>query len=518
MAGGKLSPRQKMINLMYLVFIAMLAMNMSKQVLSAFGIMNEKLTEANVSADNKNGATYANLATKASDQPDKFSDLNKEANNIKVLSQDFNAFIETMREELTTEVEDVKNYESMDGTDAGDTYFFKGEEYTDKGKAFLDKINNYRTKVAGILKKAQKKKEFNGIISSLKTRFDTSDQKVEDGTQPWLKNRYEGFPLITTVTNLSQIQADIKATESEMLTAMVQGQLESDVSMSNYTTILIPDAPATLQGANFKGKIVLGRYDASLKPTKVIVNGKEITNIKDGGAILEFPAGNVGENEIKGEFIFKEGDSLIRLPIQSKYAVVAKPNSAVISADKMNVVYRGVQNPMTISMPGVPDNSITVGNTPGLRKVKGLGKYVMSPGKGKTVKINVTGKMPDGSSVTSGQVFRIKSIPAPMAAVRGNQWGTVKMPKASLQKMTISALIPDFEFDLKINVSGFSVKVPGSPTVIIRGRKFNSAAIRALGKARKGDMVTIFDVKASLAGNSGYYLKKVGGLNVQITN
>ncbi len=517
MAGGKLSPRQKMINLMYLVFIAMLAMNMSKQVLSAFGFMNEKLTESNVSADNKNGATYASLATKASDQPDKFSHLNKEAKNVQALSQDFNAFIETMKEELTTKVEDKNNYESMDGTDAGDAYFFKGEKYTEKGTAFLDKINNYRTKVADVLAKAQKKKEFAGIISSMKTRFDTSDQKLAEGTQPWLKNRYEGFPLITTVTNLSQIQADIKTTEAEMLSAMVQGQLESDVSMSNYTTILIPEAPATLQGANFKGKIVLGRYDASLKPSKVIVNGKEITNIKDGGAILEFPAGNVGENAIKGEFIFKEGDSLIRLPIETKYAVVAKPNSAVISADKMNVVYRGVQNPITISMPGVPDNAITA-NAPGLRKASGLGKYVMSPGKGKTVKINVTGKLPDGTPVTSGQTFRIKSIPAPMAAIRGNQWGTIKMPKTSLQKMTISALIPDFEFDLKINVSGFSVKVPGSPTVIVKGKRFNAAAIRALGKARKGDMVTIFDVKASLVGNSGYYLKKVGGLNVQITN
>ena len=518
MAGGKLSPRQKMINLMYLVFIAMLAMNMSKQVLSAFGIMNEKLTEANVSADNKNGAAYASLATKASDQPENFSDLNTNAQKIQALSADFNAFIETMKEELTVGVEDTSDFESMDGTDAGNTFFFKGEEYSENGQAFVDKVESYRSKVADILKNAQKKKEFNGIISNVKRRFDTSEQETRDGAkQTWLKNRYEGFPLITTLTNLSQIQADIKKTESEMLSAMVQGQLESDVSMSNYTTILIPDAPATLKGANFKGKIVLGRYDASLKPSKVIINGKEITNIKDGGAILDFPAGDVGENEIKGEFIFKEGDSLIRLPIQTKYAVVAKPNSAVISADKMNVVYRGVQNPITVSMPGVPDNQVKA-SAPGMRKVSGLGKYMLNPGKGKSVKINVTGKLPDGTPVTSSQNFRIKSIPAPMAAVRGSQWGTIKMPKTSLQKMTISALIPDFEFDLKINVSGFSIRVPGSATVIVKGRKFNAAAIRALGKARKGDMVTIFDVKASLGGNSGYYLKKVGGLNVQITN
>ncbi|MET2983951.1 type IX secretion system motor protein PorM/GldM [Aureibaculum conchae] len=512
MAGGKLSPRQKMINLMYLVFIAMLAMNMSKQVLSAFGFMNEKLTASNVSAEQQNAATYANLATKAADQPEKYADHNTNAQKVQALSLDFNAHLEKMKEELTAGVEDPTNYETMDSENAGNEFFFKGEKLTEAGQAFLDKINNYRNEVTTLLGDG-----YEEITAKVNTRFDTSEQKLKDGegTQPWINNRYEGFPLITTITNLSQMQADIKTTENEMLMAMVQGQLESDVSMRNYTTILVPENPATLQGANFRGKIVLGKYDATLKPTKVIVNGKEITNIKDGGAVLEFPAGNVGENDIKGEFVFKEGDSLVRLPINTSYAVVAKPNSAVISADKMNVVYRGVQNPITVSMPGVPDNQLSA-NAPGLKKASGLGKYMMTPGKGKSVKINVTGKLPDGSSVTSGQTFRIKDIPPPSAAVRGSQYGVVKMPKSSLQKMTISALIPDFEFDLKINVSGFSVRVPGSPTVIVKGRKFNAAAIRALSKARKGDMVTIFDLKTSLSGNSGYYLKKTQPLNVEL--
>ncbi len=517
MAGGKLSPRQKMINLMYLVFIAMLAMNMSKQVLSAFGFMNEKLTTSNVTANDKNNATYASLATKAQDQPEKFEALKKNAQKVQALSLEFNSFIDKMKDGLTAEVEDKTNYESMDGTDKGDTYFFAGEKNSPNGQAFLDKLNSYRTNVIDVLNKAQKKKEFNGIISSVKNRFDTSDQKIEDGTQPWLNNRYEGFPLITTITNLSQIQADIKTTEAEMLSAMVQGQLESDVSMNNYTTILVPDNSATLQGTNFKGKIVLGRYDASLKPSKVIINGKEITNIKNGGAVLDFPAGNVGENQIKGEFVFKEGDSLVRLPINETYAVVAKPNGAVISADKMNVVYRGVQNPITISMPGVPDNAISA-SAAGLRKSKGVGKYMMSPGKGREVNIRVTGKLPTGESVTSNQKFRIKDIPAPMAAVRGSQWGTIKMPKSSLQKVRVGAILADFVFDLKINVSGFSIKVPGRPTVKVSGTRLNAAAIRALSKARPGDMVSIFDVKASISGNSGYYLKKVGPLNIQITN
>ncbi len=509
MAGGKLSPRQKMINLMYLVFIAMLAMNMSKQVLSAFGFMNEKLADSNVTATSKNGATYASLATKASEQPDNYADLNKEAQKVQALSQDFNSHVEKMKEELTAEVEDKNNYESMDGTDQGDTYFFAGDGNSPAGDEFLSKLNNYRTEVTAALGS-----KYKSIAESVNNRFDTSEQTIEGGTQPWLRNRYEGFPLITTVTNLSQIQADIKTTEAEMLSAMLQGQLESEVSMSNYTTILIPDNSATLQGTNFKGKVVLGRYDSSLKPSKVIINGKEITDIANGGAVLDFPAGNVGENEITGKFIFKENGEDVEIPIKQNYAVVAKPSSAVISADKMNVVYRGVLNPITISVPGVPDNAIKA-NAPGMKKAKGLGKYTLSPGKGKEVKINVSAKLPDGSPVTSSSTFRIKDIPAPAATAR-NQYGLVKMPKTTLQKVTIGAALPDFVFDLNLKVTGFSMKVPGSPTVIVKGTKMSGAAIRALGKARKGDQITIFDVKASLVGNSGYYLKKVSPLIIQI--
>jgi len=179
-------------------------------------------------------------------------------------------------------------------------------------------------------------------------------------------------------------------------------------------------------------------------------------------------------------------------------------------------VYRGVENPITISMPGIPDNQISA-SAPGLRKSTGLGKYMMSPGKGNAVNIRVTGKLPTGEPVTSSQEFRIKDIPAPMATAR-NEWGRIKMPKSTLQKVTIGASLPDFVFDLKLNVSGFSMKVPGRPTVEVKGTKMDAAAIRALAKARPGDDVTIFDVRASIAGNSSYLLKKVGILSIEITN
>ncbi|MCK5678486.1 MAG: gliding motility protein GldM [Flavobacteriaceae bacterium] len=514
MAGGKQSPRQKMINLMYLIFIAMLAMNMSKEVLQAFGLMDQKIAASNEAATIRNKGAYDNLALKAVEQKEKYADESVKADKIKKLSSDYYDYIENMKSEMRATVDDPTDYETMDSGKFLDDKFFKGDDgkYKEEGQLFLDNMTNYSSDITKILGK-----EFKNIGSDIGNRFSTEKVTDREGLKRfWLDFNFKGFPLVASLTKLTQIQADIKTSESEILGAMLQGQLTSDVSMTNYNAILIPNTPATLQGSNFKGKIVLGRYDGTLKPTKVIVNGKVITNIKDGGAILDFPAGNVGENQIKGKFIFMENGKPVEIPIETSYAVVAKPNSAVISADKMNVVYRGVQNPMTISVPGVADNVVKA-SAPGLRKVKGIGKYMMSPGKGREVKITVNAKLPDGTPVSSSQIFRIKDIPAPVAAVRG-EYGMIKMPKSTLQKATISSMLPDFVFDLTINTTGFSVKVPGQPTVKVKGKKFDAAAIRVLQRARRGDVVIVFDVKQKLQGNSGYYLKNASPVNIEITN
>lgn len=508
MATGRLSPRQKMINLMYLIFIAMIAMQMSKEVLSAFGYMNEKLTESNATATVKNNATLENLFTKSGEQPEKYSAHYATANQVNELSNNFNDYLETKKIFFLKDQKDVKDYEIMDKRDIVDEYFFKGDNFTREGQEFLDRVNGYRDEIVQLIG------EDNPLAANIKKRFDTSEQDTEAGKQAWLKNRYEGFPLISTVTNLTSMQTDIKTTQSEIFGNLLGTQLESDVSMSNYKTILIADKSAFFQGENFKGKIVLGRYDASLKPSEVVVNGMNITTIEEGGALLDFPAGAVGEREIKGKFVFVENGELIEIPIESSYAVIPKPSSAVISADKMNVVYRGVANPMTISIPGIPDNLVSATGK-GLRRASGIGKYIMTPQSGKEVTISVTGKLSDGNLVSSSQKFRIKDIPSPVGTIR-KQYGIVQMPKTSLEKSTVGAALPDFDFDLSLNTSGFTIKVPGQSAVLVSGNKMNAQAKKAIAKARRGDLVTIFDIKSSLAGNTTYKIKNASPVSIEI--
>jgi gliding motility-associated protein GldM len=509
MAGGKMSARQKMINLMYLVFIAMLAMNMSKEVLSAFGFMNEKLTENNISTTEKNKQAYANLATKADEQSAKFSDLNKQAIKIKTYSLDFYTYLEELKGKMTANIEDSQDYESMDKTTFLDEYFFKGDKFTDKGKQFLDQINGYRTDVTKVL---GENKEFANILVK---RFSTNTVTNRDGKKiKWLDYRFKGFPLVASLTNLTQLQADIKNTEADIISNLLGGQLESEVSMTNYNGIVNLSKNAFYPGDKIEGTVVLGRYDPSLRPSRVVLNGKLYDNFENGAVNIDLRAGCVGDRKIEGTIFFMENEVEVPVPFESSYSVISKPNSAVVSADKMNVVYRGLQNPLTISIPGVPANLVRA-SSPGLRQVKGS-NYMISPKAGDEATISVTGKLPDGKPIKTQKTFRVKDIPAAMGSVRG-QYGTVRMPKSGLLNTPVGAGLPDFLFDLDLQVTSFKVKVPGQLAIIIKGTKFNAAAKKALSKARRGDMINIFDIKAEIKNNS-YKLKKVLPVNIELTN
>lgn len=512
MAGGKLSPRQKMINLMYLVFIAMMALNMSKEVLSAFGLMNERITDSNASAAVRNAAFMEGLAAKAEEQPAKYQPIKAKADAIDKLSTDFYSYIESVKGGLLKSVKDPKNYEEMDRTDFLDEQWFNGDKLTKAGQEFLDNIKTYREGVIQILGEENQEIQ-EDILKKFSTNEETTNEGIKKG---WLTYHFEGFPMVASLTKLTQMQADVKTIESEVLSNMLAGEQVKQLSMKNYSAIVIPDKTAFFSGENFKGKVVLGRFDNTLNFEKITINGRTLDNVEQGQVVLDFPAGAVGERDITGTMQFKEGNEIVEIPITSKYAVVPKPNSATISADKMNVVYRGVDNPMTISFAGVSDNNVSA-SAPGLNKLSGSGKYVMRPTSGKEVTINVTGTLPDGSKVSDKSTFRIKDIPKPSGTIAG-QADNVSLPKSNVEIATVNAKLFDFDFDLDINVTSFKIKVPGQPTVTVNGNKMNDQARSALRKASRGDGVQIFDIKSEIKGNSSIKLLPASPVFIEISN
>ncbi len=520
MAAGNLSPRQKMINLMYLIFIAMLALNISKEVLTSFGSMNEKLIESNKAADERNLAFFESLEQKAGEQPEKYAPLKAKADQIRVLSKNFNDYLEDLKSKMVQSVDDPTDYEIMDKGDYLDEHFFKGDKLKPDGEAFLNQVNTFRDGVVNLL---ENEKGMAPVVADIKKKFSTSPVENRDGkTIDWIDYNYKGFPLVASLTKMTQLQSDIKTVGSEVLSKMMQGTLSSEVSMTNYTTLLESSKSAYFNGEAFDGQIVLGRKDASTRPNKVelTLDGRTLTEdqylIEDGKVKLKINAGSVGEHKVEGKLIFIQDGETVEVPVNSTFATVSKPNSATISADKMNVVYRGVKNPMTISFAGIPDNKVNA-SAQGLNKIGGT-KYVMDVTgvSGREVTINVSGKLPDGQSVNDKATFRIKDLPRPTGTIRGED-GDVKMQRNSLSISTVGARFDDFDFELPLSVTGFKFKVPGQPTIQVSGSKLDSRAKQALTRARRGDNVQIFDIQVR-AGGVSVKLKKVSPIIIELTN
>ena len=525
MAGGKQTPRQKMINLMYLVFIAMLALNMSKEVLAAFGLMNEKLEASNEKLTANNADYFDNLKTKSEEDAAKYGDLYKRAQKVKELSDEYYTYLEGIKNGITEGLEDPTDYVVMDKPDYLDGLFFQGDNLKEEGQNFLDHINNYREGV-----KAALTDKMTSLKTAVDTRFATSDGKKDDGKvekrdgtrQDWINYHYEGFPAVASLTKLTQLQADIKTTEQEVLSSLLEGNLREAVSLKSFKAKLFASKSAFYGGEKYDGKIVVSKTDNSATPESadLKLDGRPLTEGRDykivpGGIQMLISAGAPGDHKVTGTMYFMQDGEKVPVEVEDGFATISKPNAAVISADKMNVVYRGVDNPMTISIPGIPDNKVTA-SAPGLSS-RGGSKYVMKPGTGYEVTINASGVLPDGQKINTPATFRIKDIPRPTGTIRGED-GTVSMPKSSLEKSTVGAKLFDFDFDLDIAVSSFKIKVPGQPTINVNGNKLDARAQSALNRAQRGDVVQIFDITAYITNNKTYKLPKVSGVMVEITN
>ena len=297
--------------------------------------------------------------------------------------------------------------------------------------------------------------------------------------------------------------------------------MSSNVNESNYISLLKTEKGAYYQGETFDGSVVLGRKGGAQNPNSVDlkIDGRKLQD-KDyelipGGIKLNVTAGSPGDHEITGDLVFLNDGVESKIPVNQSYAVISKPNSAVISADKMNVVYRGVENPMTISIPGIPDNKVSA-SAPGLKRSRGS-KFIMIPGRGREVTINASGSLPDGQRVNTKSKFRIKDIPAPRGTVR-KQAGSITIPKSSLEIASIGAELEDFDFDITLQTVSFKFKVPGQPTITVRGNKLDGKAKSALRRARAGQSVQIFDVKVKNPKNPNYRFKKVSPVICEIVN
>lgn len=520
MSQRKISPRQKMINLMYLIFIAMMVMNVDREVLKSFDYTNQSLQRTAEKMGESNELFYENIKKKAAKDPEKYSNLYEKAFQIKKLSENFYQQIESLKNTLKKragldEKSQSFDYRRMESSRYVDKFFFDAGKPNLQAQKFKNEMDNFRAHISSIYSNVNSKKRVNELFS---TQADKKDS--------WLKNRFFSQPFIASLTNFSKIQMDIRNEEFQAVLSMLTGKLEEDMAV-NQLEAMVFGPKILMRGEKAHTKIVLAIRDASLG-MQVLVNGQNIA-VKGGQALLEMNTDSSGEKSLTGSVSFtnEKGEKKI-YPFSYTYQVIAdkdqryvenkiyeKPSGGIISADKMNVVYRGVDNPISGSIVGLASANLSMSASTGKLSKTGIAHWVYRPGKDNTVDFTLSGKTTTGTTVKQKLNFRIKELPAPQGSIRGET--EPQMPASSLAKVSIGAQIPGFDFPVKLIVSDFTVKIPGQASIFCSGNRLNQRAQEALEKVRPGTTVIIGNINARLF-DENILLKKVSPVAVYINN
>ena len=521
MAGGKQTPRQKMINLMYLVFIAMLAMTIDQQIIRSYKDTNQSLTDTRLTVEERNDNIFKKtLEAKAVASPETYGPLLDQYKNLEGKTNDLVGFIEGIKNKMSLEAEyDSKlpieeSLTALNNTEPATQNFFKdGDEKTPSKtaqdlKTKVDDLRNFIVSTFG--GNPQLKTVADRAQKMLIVDFPKGDKR---STQGWIQYKFYNQPLVAALSNLEIIQSEARNLQSDAITSMLQEKVDADIKFDAYEA-LVSGPSSVMKGEPAQIKVSIGTFASSVPG--LAISGAKVIN---GQGIITPATGTPGEQKFQGTITFNDKNGKPHsLPYSHTLTVVSgqealkEQSGAILAADKMNVLYRGLANPISGSILGADLNATTL-SAAGASVSGGKGKWNVTPGAGNTVKLTISGKSPSGKMITQAFDFRIKNIPPPRGQIRGASY--VSMPAASISKQTLSATLPDFDFPVTFDVVSFKVKVSGKPVMPINGNSLGQ--VESLTKGlRSGDVVTIFDIQAKANGLNGVVLPNIGNVIINV--
>jgi gliding motility-associated protein GldM len=531
MAGGKLPPRQKMIGLMYLVLLALLAMNVSKSILESFVVINDGLEVTTKTFDASNAILYSSFDKAASESPaakvwaDKASKVKKDANelyeHIEVIKKKMYAAIDGLPEDVADTIP-LSGISSKDNYDMPSALMGLADPATPgenplcpecSSTLLKEKLNKYQGDLIAMFEKKDKE----SMTKKLQL-LATNEIKSHDGVKPWEVGMFYHNPLAAVVTTLSKLQSDVRTAEAQVINKLYENIDAGGVSFNNVVGMAVLPKAFLTPADSFSADIFTAAYDDRVNPEIFVFNGPnggidsallasgetDITKLMKGTKGTQWGEGDwyqmseedvragKGNLKIKPSLGVNDWGGLIKLKTKKGPKVynfastfeVASPSSGAVSADAMNVFYMGIDNPVTVSAPMAKFSA----SAPGLSK-SGKG-WVMRPKSTKDVNIVVMGEDEvTGNKIKVGSFpFRVKRIPTPVPYIAGKT-GTVTLSKSKLGNGVIQAKLEGFVFDVRVKVKSFelgtTVNGDFKGTKVV-GNKMNAKAKSLIRKASRG--------------------------------
>jgi len=534
--------RQNMINMMYLVFIAMLALQISKEVLATLGLLSEDMekstTELKTSIDN----AY-NIIDQNSNQ-DYYKIPSEELPKLKEITDDYFNFIQSLKDSLigldennymieieyldengNEKVSERRDYQVMDKSNYLDEVFFINDGVTPKGQKFIEYFKGFPAKVESVLdsikardaRTVQSNYGFSTALSNLSLRFNypVDDQVINrDGIkEDWLYYNYEKFPLVASLSKFTKIQSDIRSVEYEILNSLVSKTKDRQLSFDSKSTLLETDKQAYYTNSTVDAKVVVGNTDSSFKPDRVDLKVDNIQlketewEVIDGKIKLNKRFSSPGIKKIFGYLFFDNNGSTDSLLVDTEFYVIPKPNEAIVSPLNMQVFYIGLRNEIKVAFPGIADlTSIRVNGRNG-SIIKSGSRYFAAPNAGvNSMDVVVSGRANE-ENLTSVLNFRVEDAPPGRGSiferVGGQDINYVNSSKVSKDALIYGTVRgekpPGFLYDYDINVEAFQITVGNLPTRTVQGNKIENSneAVRDIRGSSRGSSVTVTVLKAT---------------------
>ncbi|MEZ5047333.1 MAG: GldM family protein [Chitinophagaceae bacterium] len=542
-------PRQLMINLMYLVLTALLAMNVSSEILNAFKIIGKSINTSNKATSDRNKAVTEGFDKYISD-PKTNAEKKKKVSEALLLANEVNSKTDAIVAEIqkykqliidksggidpaTGEIAQIENL------DASSFIMIK----QGNGSKLLNTLKQFKDDIAGLVPIDETRMVAPGngnnpaIYNILPLNFDV-EKSDNNPNGDWSHANFHMTPTIAGVTLLDKYISDVRASQSAALDniwSLATGEKVDKVHtqprpFNDYAIIVSADNNFVLPGEKYHARVMMGTYNKKMNNLSFTVNGRTITPV-EGVADYSEIANAVGQRNISVTASFNDTIPGTKT-VQRRTITLPKPATyyvgeaqASISLDKMNVMYVGLENPITVAASGVPANAISLSTENcTLNKTDGIGKYTSTVTKpGSKAKITLSGKLADGTTKTFGTYeYRVKIVPSPYPMIAQKRGGTIAANALKAQEV-VFAKLEDFVYDLDFPVVSFSVAYQAkngtydeavSNSRYLSGPQANAQVKDILAKLRPGDRIYFENIRAKAPDG----IRNIGTVSFLINN
>ncbi len=494
-------PRQKMINIMYIVLTALLALNVSSEILNAFKTIEQSLGNASKVIERKNTDIYKSLKAKMSDPKtaEKAAIWAPKAEKAHAYADAMYAYIESLKHSLKLEsglkIKDGKEEYKEDDLDATTRLFLNNKSSETKGKELYNKLVQFKADLTAIDPAIAKE-----VIPNLPLDLSIPTTSSIAGKNDWAYAYFHMTPTVAAVTILTKFQNDIRNSEAQVAEYCHKEIGEVELIYDQFNAFAASNSQYLMQGEELVITAGVGAFSSAAKPS-ISIDGVNVPITADGSATYKTTAGAPGASskKVRISFLKPNGETAI-VEKDVKYTV-GTPAGLVISTDKTRVFYKGLENPLSITGGGGAEKiNVTVEGAGASVNKAGAGQYIVKCTQLGNVIVNVNdGKLSQKISVP------VKRVPDPIAIVGGSAGGNMTATKFRVQQGVIADL-RDFVFEgIKFNVISYIVICTGKgfeePEVAeVNGAAFAGGAQSLIRRCQPGTTVTIGEIKVTEPG------------------